>query len=172
MKSFLDPVGVYNPLLRFAFTNITEEDFTSAWDGNPVTVKPGETVEVPEYLAVKFTGELVDKIMLEDVRLNEVEYYKKNRNAMPNTYRAPNSVGVPAARKVWEDQIVKQLQVDEESSQVQVYRAQLKAELTADLQAEPSTAPIPIPTSIEEFADLDKSNQPQAPKAPLKVTKV
>lgn len=172
MKSFLDPIGVYNPLLRFAFTNITQEDFVSAWDGNPVTVRPGETVEVPEYLAVKFTGELVDKIMLQDVKLNEVNYYKQNPNAAANTYRAPNSVGVPAARKPWEDKIIQQLEVDEESSQVQVYRAQLKAELSADLKAETSTAPVPVPTSIEEFADLDKSNAPKLAKAPLKVAKV
>lgn len=163
--------GVYNPALRFAFTNITQEDFTSAWDKSPIVVKPGETIELPQYLAVKLTRELVDKIMIEGVKLNEVEYYKKNPGTIPNSYRAPSQLGIPEARKVWEDQICRQLAVDEESPQVQVMRAQIKAELKADLEKEASSSPVKVPTSLEEFADLTAKPK-EAVKAPLKTKKI
>lgn len=166
----MQPEGLYNPMLRFAFTNITEEDFVSVWDGNPITVKPGESIEVPQYLAVKFTGELVDKIMISAVKLDEVEYYKRNPGQIPNSYRGASSLGVPRARQEWEEKICRQLEVDEESPQMQIMRAQIKAELEADLNKETNRDPVPVPTSLEEFADLDKKDA-AAPKEPLKVAK-
>jgi len=50
----------------------------------------------------------------------------------------PHHLGVPAARKVWEDKICRVLEVDEESPQVQVMRSQIREELMKDLKAEPS----------------------------------
>src|ERR1700722_3052553 len=94
--------GLFNPVLKFAFTNITDEDFVSAWNGVPITVKAGQTVTLPHHLAHKLTDELVDKIMITNIKTNETEYYKNNPNTAPNMYRAPSSLGVPAARKVWE----------------------------------------------------------------------
>lgn len=172
-ESLLHPTGIYNPVLRFAFTNITEEEFTSAWDGSPIKVPAGATIELSHHLAVKLTKELVDKIMIGNAKLNELEHYSKNPNTQPNMYRAPSSLGVPAARKIWEDQICRQLEVDEESPQIQVMRAQIKAELMADLNTETSKAnPLEnAPRSIEEFADL--SSKPEVkPKAPIKVKQI
>lgn len=163
--------GVYDPSLRFAFTNITEEDFHSAWDSSPIIVKPGETIELPQYLAVKLTRELVDKIMIGNAKLNEVEYYKKYPGTTPNSYRAPSSLGIPEARKVWEDQICRQLAVDEESPQVQVMRAQIKAQLKEDLARETANGPVAVPNSLEEFADLTASPKPVV-KPALKTKKI
>lgn len=160
--------GVFNPLLRFAFTNITTEVFTSAWNGSPITVKPGQTVELSHHLADKMTDELVNKIMIGNAKLDEVEYYKKNPNTQPNFYRAASSLGVPAARKVWEDQIVRKLEVDEESPEIQVMRAQIKEELMSDLSKEKSSAPVSMPSSLETFSELGKQTE-SAPKKPLKV---
>ncbi len=134
----LHPEGIYNPLLRFAFTNISEEELVSAWDGQPIKVPAGMTIELPHHLAVKLTKELVDKIMIGNAKLNEVEFYKNNPNAQMNTFRSSSSLGVPAARKVWEEQICRQMEVDEESPQVQVMRSNIRAELMKDLSAEPS----------------------------------
>ncbi len=145
--------GIFNPVLKFAFTNITEEDFVSAWNGVPITVKPGQTVSLPHHLADKMTDELVDKIMITGVKTNEVEYYKNNPNTAPNLYRAPSSLGVPAARKLWEDKIVRQLDVDEESPEIQVIRAQIKEELLSDMSKETSKAPVPVP-SLGDFAEI------------------
>lgn len=159
--------GLYNPLLKFAFTNITEEPFTIQWNGAIVTVvAAGVTVELPHYLAVKCVKELVDKIMIGNAKLNELEFYSKNINAIPNTYRAPSSLGVPAARKVWEDKIVRLMEPDEESPQTQIMRAQLKEEIMRDLSAEPANAnPLEnAPKSISEFADLHADKQPETPK--------
>lgn len=163
--------GLFDPSKRYAFTNITEEVFTSAWGGAPIVVQPGETVELSQHLANKLTDELVDKIMIGNIKMNEVEYYKNNPNTAPNMYRAPSNLGVPAARKVWEDKIVRELAVDEESPQIQVMRAELKAQLKAELEAQPSKEPPKVPVSLEEFSELgDQGQTKTAPKPkPLKL---
>lgn len=165
VEYILDPEGLFNPMLKFAFTNITEEVFESKWNGSPITIPPGATVELPHHLAVKFTKELVDKIMIGNAKLDEIA---KNQPY----YRSPqgSSLGVPAARKVWEDQICRQMAVDEESPQTQVLRATIKAELLADMAKEPAKqgsqeALSGAPTSVSEFADLinrnEKGDKPQ-----------
>ncbi len=166
--------GLFNPALRFAFTNITTEDFASAWNGSPIIIKAGQTVELPHHLADKLTDELVNKIMIGKAKLDEVTYYKKNPNAAANTYRAPSSLGVPAARKVWEDQIVRQLQVDEESPEIQVIRAQIREQLQADLKKETSKAPPNAPSSLEAFAEIKEGGieVPPPNKKPLKLKTV
>jgi len=165
--------GIYNPMLKFAFTNITEEEFVSAWGGEPIKIPAGHTVELPHHLAAKLTKELVDKIMIGNAKLNEVEFYQKNANAMPNTYRAPSSLGVPAARKVWEDQIVHLMAPDEESPQTQLMRIKIKEELMRDLQAEPSTGSplMNAPKDISDFADLNADKEDVVEKAPMALKK-
>lgn len=160
--------GMYNPAKRFAFTNILEEDFTSYWNGSPIVIKAGQTVELPHHLADKLTDEIVNKIMITNVKINEVEYYQKNPNAAVNTYRAPSSLGVPQARKVWEDKVVRELAVDEESPEMQIVRAQIREELQADLSGKASTEPVRVPTSINEFAELGKADV-SIERKPLKV---
>lgn len=164
----LTPEGVFNPLLRFAFTNITEEPFVSAWDGSPINVPAGATIELPHHLAVKLTKELVDKIMIGNAKLDEVTKDQPY-------YRSPigSSLGVPAARRVWEDKICRQLEVDEESPQIQVMRAKIREELMHDLKAEPSSgSPLDnAPASMSEFADLTKKEE-TAEKAPMKVQQI
>jgi hypothetical protein len=153
--------------------DITEEEFTSAWDGNPIKVPAGATIELTHHLAAKMTKELVDKIMIGNAKLNELEHYSKNPNTQPNMYRAPSSRGVPSARKVWEDQICRQLDVDEESPQIQVIRAQIRSEIMADLNTEaPKNNPLEnAPKSIEEFADLSAKPVVKE-KAPIKVKQI
>lgn len=165
--------GIYNPTLKFTFTNITEEEFVSAWNSEPIKIPAGRTVELPHYLAVKLTKELVDKIMIGNTKLNEVEFYKNNPNSMPNTYRAPSSLGVPAARKVWEDQICKLMNVDPDSPEVQLQRLGIKQQLIDDLNAVPSTgSPLDNAPSLSEFADLTAPKQEEAPKTEIKLKKV
>lgn len=156
--------GVYNPSRRFAFTNITEEDFVSAWDGSPITIKPGQTVELSHHLADKLTDELVDKIMIGNAKLDEVA---KNQPY----YRSPQgmNLGVPAARKVWGDQIVRELSVDEESPEIQVMRAEIKSQLMEDLNKEVSSGPPVLPIIDTEFAGLKEEKVIKAPKKALKL---
>ena len=148
--------GMYNPARRFAFTNILEEDFVSYWGGSPIIIKAGQTVELPHHLADKLVDEMVNKIMITGIKTNEEEYYKKNPNAAVNTYRAPSSLGVPQVRKQWEDKIVRELAVDEESPEMQVIRAKIKEELQADLQGKASTEAVPTNINVNEFAELGK----------------
>lgn len=146
--------GVFNPGKRFAWTNITQNDFTSHWDGQPIIVKAGQTIELNHHLANKLTDELVDQIMIGNAKLDEVT---KNQPY----YRSPmgSALGVPAARKVWEDQIVRELEVDEESPEIQVIRAEERARILEDMNKNKSSEPVSAPvlgSQLEEFAELGK----------------
>jgi hypothetical protein len=165
--------GIYNPTLRFAFTNITEEEFVSAWNSEPIKIPAGHTVELTHHLAAKLTDELVDKIMIGNAKLNEIEFYKNNPNVQINTYRAPSSLGVPAQRKVWEDQICRLLAEDEESPQTQLMRMKIKEELIRDLSAQPSSgSPLDnAPKNLGEFADLG-IKEDKVEKKPMKLKEI
>lgn len=140
MSSYLDKKeGIYTPGTRWSFTNITAEPFESKWGGIPVLVGPDETIEISditpfvglglgECLSIKMTGELVDRIMMGVAKLDEVE---KNQPY----YRSPKggALGVPAARKPWEDKILRRLETDEDSTETASIRAQFKAGLEADM---------------------------------------
>lgn len=167
MKSYLEPTGLFNPALRFAFTNVTDADFTSLWDGRPITVKPGQTVELPHHLAVKMTGELVDSIMMGESKAEE----DVQRTKLNDPYwRSPKgmSLGVPAARKPYEDRILRQLDADEESPELQVLRMQIRSELEADLARQPGVPDQAPPSGIAEFAQLGQQAPAPEPKKPMK----
>lgn len=171
----MHPEGLFNPALRFAFTNITDEDFTSYWGGQPIIVKAGQSVELSHHLAVKMTKEMVDKIMQGEAKLDEVNYYKNNPNTAPNVYRSPigSMMGVPSARKVWEDKICRLMSQDEESPEIQVMRAEMRAELLAGMNKEPiSKEPVHVPTSLSEFAELGKEEPKKEEKKPMKLKKL
>ncbi len=171
MDTLLHPrQGIYNPTLRFSFTNITEEEFLSAWGGEPIRIPAGRTVELPHYLAVKLVKEMVDKIMIGNAKLNEIEFYKNNPNVQLNTYRAASSLGVPAARKIYEDQICKLLVVDQDSPEVQLQRLGIKQQILSDLKAEPSSgSPLDNAPRLEEFADLTNTVKDETPKKEVKL---
>lgn len=161
-------LGVYNAAQRYNFKNILEEDFTFNWNKEPITIKAGQTVSLPEYLADKMLDAIVDKIMITEIKTKEVEYYQKNPNTAPNFYRHPSSLGVPAARKVWEDQIITKLAMEEGSTEAQLLRMQIKEQLETDLKMEVSTEPVQVPqsavgnfsdSSLAEFAEISPKNK-------------
>ena len=176
-NSFLEPNGLFNPTLRFAFTNITDEDFVSYWDKVPIHVKPHETIELSAMtpipgaghaLAVKMTGELVNKIMINEAKMDELAHEN-----VPY-YRSPKggAWGIPALRKVWEDKILRELKPDEESPAIQAMRNQMKKEILTGGEEKQSAQPPPVPKSIEEFADLTKKSEPAPLKPEAKVVKI
>jgi hypothetical protein len=157
MSSFLDlKTGIYDPTKRFAFTNIGKDDFTFTWGKVPIKVAAGETVELPHYLAVLATQNLVDKIMIEEIREKEAKVREETRNPL---YRArTSSLGVPAARKPYEDKILKELAAKTgNDAQLNVIRAKLAEEITRDLKAEPaekiSAISQVMPVTAEQIAD-------------------
>ena len=155
MSSFLDPKeGMYNPLKRFAFTNITTEPFTFTWDKIPMTVKPSDTIELPHHLALHATKHLVDKIMIEGIKIEE-DVMKKEKNDPYFRHPKGTSLGVPGARKVYEDKILRELAVDEESPQIAIMRMKIKEELMADMKSEPKSAKT-IKIAMSEFAEIKK----------------
>lgn len=172
MTSFLDVKdGIYDPRKRFAFTNITDEVFNSKWDGSPIVVKSQQTVELPHHLAVKMTREIVDRIMIGAAKVDEEAYKEKHPDAP--FYRSVKGMqmGIPEMRKPFEDAVLRELSVDEESPEIQVMRAQIKQELMADLSQEKSTGAPHIPSSLAEFAELGKKTE-EAPKPAIKLQEV
>lgn len=172
MKSFLEEAqgGITTPGLRYAFTNITTEDFVSHWNKVPISIKAGETIEVSDAtplpgtgmgqtLAIKMTGELVDRIIIGSAKLDEVSYYKNNPGAALNSYRSPKptSLMVPAARKEYEDQILKQLSVDEESPAMQAMRQQVMDSIQAG--TENPGEQVGLPNNPEEFASVKNGSE-------------
>lgn len=171
--------GTFDPSRRFAFTNITDEPLESAWDGQPIVIPPGRTVELPHHLANKLTDELVDKIIIGNVKREEEEY--KSVDPVNRAYfRSPSAgnLGVPSVRKELEDQIVRELAMDEESPEVQVMRAQLKEEVMADVKrSQEGTAPAEaISLGAGEFEDLNVPKggvkAEKKVKAPLRIKEV
>lgn len=149
--------GLYNPAYRFAFTNITAEPFTTYLDSVPLTVQPNQTIEIPHHLAEKMTKELVDQIM-QGLAVMDDKGTKSQNQGM--------SLGVPAMRAVWEEKIVRQLEVNEESPQMQMLRMQIREEIKADMEnAQKPAAPVTdININPTEFADLQTNTQPVNPE--------
>lgn len=157
MSSFLTVKdGIYDPSKRFAFTNITDEDFITKWNGVPIKVAPKQTVTMQHHLAVKATGEMVDKIMLGEIKAEEMKMAKKTKEPL---WRSPKatSVGVPAARKPYEDMILKELQSEDDSPEIAMIKASAREEITRDINAEPSKAIDKMAVSSSEFAEIKKS---------------
>lgn len=153
---------MYDPTKRFAFTNITDKPFTFTWDSRPITVEIGETVELPEYLAVLATAKIVDEIMTAEIKAEEDIIKKDTRDPY---YRSPraNSLAVPAARKPYEDKVVKELAPHKNNdARMQVIRASLTDEIKKDLNAKPASAISGIgdlgfksaEQGLKEFADI------------------
>lgn len=161
--------GIFDPSRRFAFTNITDTDFTSYWGGSPITVKSGQTVELSHHLANKMTDEMVDLIMIGKTKAEEVEAKERLKDPF---WRSPTAgqLGVPAARKVWADQIVRELALDEESPEIQQMRATMREELLRDMSQDDAgpVEDISIPASATEFAGLSAA-APEKVKAPIRV---
>lgn len=132
MSSFLDKKGgIYDPSKRYSFTNITENPFTFSWGGKNITVKAHQAIEVPEHYGILATGKLVDQIMQEESRAEELIMREKKNDPY---WRSPKGIalGIPAARKPYEDKILRELAFDEENPQTQVMRAQIREELMND----------------------------------------
>lgn len=150
--------GVYDPSRRFSFKNIDTEPFTFSWDSNPITVQPGEVVELPHYLAVTATGHLVDKIMIRKVKIEEDEMKVKTMN--PH-YRSPHgaSLGVPAVRETYEKQILTELPpMKGTDAKLQVIRASFKDQLVNDMKREPA----------QPIASLSQAGIPADPEKAMK----
>lgn len=167
MSSFLDiKSGIYDPSKRFAFTNVSPAEFTFQWGGIPIKIDAGETVELPHYLAVLATTRLVDNIMIAEIREKEAKIREETRNPL---YRAKtSSLAVPAARKPYEDKVLKELPAKQgNDAQLNVIRAKLTEEIVRDLKAQPSphidnisqvmstTASQIASKDLGEFADIN-----------------
>lgn len=154
MSSYLSVKdGIYDPSKRFGFKNITKEDFTFTWGNQPIKVKAGQEIELPHHLAVLATGKLVDKIMNDSVREEEVKMRTKNKDPM---WRSPRglSTGIPEARKPFETQILRELKIDDENPQMAVIRAQIREELLSDLNAEKAAPVAKMTVKTEEFSQI------------------
>lgn len=186
-RSFLEVEGIYLPGKRYAFTNITDEDFTSHWAKVPIVIKAHETIEVSDItpipgssmgqnLAIKMTIELTDKIIIGNAKMDEVA---KNQPY----YRSPiaSNLGIPNYRKQFEDQILRELEADEDSPAMQYMREKLKQEILSGNSQEASREDVlkSVPNvnlkagNIDGFSEITKKNETiEEVKKPAKTKKV
>jgi hypothetical protein len=153
VSSFIDVKdGIYDPTKRFAFTNVSDKDFTFKWDGKPITIKAHKTVEMPHHLAIKATTELVDYLMQSEEQEKTARIKEKNPE-----YKAPNqagSMGVPMARKPFEDRILKELKVEENSPENEMFKAGIREQIIKDLNAQPSASVSATSVTESDFAPI------------------
>lgn len=178
MSTLVDKkAGVFNNAQRYAVTNILDEDMNFTWGGNPFSIPAGKTVSLPMYLANSVLDQMVDKMLMAEMKANETAYYEKNPNAEINRYRSPNFLNNINKRKELEEKICKPLALEKGSTEAQLLAMQIREELEHDLKQEVSTGSPVIPVSpigsfsqdsMKEFAELGKEETVQI-KQPLKV---
>lgn len=137
VQDFLYFEGMYNPTLRFSFTNVLEEDFVSYWNSQRYIVKAHQSVKLPHHLAQKFTKEIVDKMMMAD-----------NKGV---------SMAVPASRKPYEDKVVSLLPA-EESSEMEIIRNEFIEKVNKDASRQVGEPDEPIEPPKLDFEDLSRQD--------------
>lgn len=160
MSSFLDKKsGVYDITKTYAVKNITDKPFTFRWNSNPMTIQQGKELNMPEHFMIVAVTKMVDEIMQEETRVEEVEMRKQLRDPY---WRSPKGIalGVPAARKVYEDKIVREVKLDESDPQTQVRKVQLKEEIMGDI-LNSQKPPAPIESALAGIASTDGSAFPK-----------
>ena len=109
---------------------------------------------------VKIVTEIVDKIMIGEAHTDKLAHIKDHPY-----YDSPKSLalGVPAMREVWENQIVKELPPINNTEMI-LERIEMKSILEKDLAAEVGIPSEPIPTKVEEFAQIAEKRKAGRPK--------
>ena len=99
--------GMFDPTKRYAFTNITDENFQFGWNGVTIDVAPKETIELPQYLAYQATNKIIDQIIMSKSKRD----LDKIRETNPGFLTPPGAgmMGVPAYRLTFEDMVVREL---------------------------------------------------------------
>ncbi len=110
-------------------------------------------------MAILATHKLVDQIM---GKLAQEDTERLRKEMRDHTARSPLGIamGVPSARKPYEDKILRELKIDEQSPQMQVLRAQVKDQIISDI-TNGQKPPEPIETAISGLAQM---GNPTAPK--------
>lgn len=181
MSSFLDVKdGIFLPAQRFSFSNITTKPFASRWGGIPVVVGPGETIEISDHtpfmgvgmghcLSVKFTKELVDNIFADKAKIiqNEGDSSHKPGDIVFNRPTVGMMAGVPEQRKIYEDQILKKLDIDEEDGSVKLLKKQMVDQLTANAERKEGVSYEPE----KGFSEIPKGGFSEVPTTKPKAAK-
>ncbi len=106
------------------------------------------------------TTKLVDKIMISKYKQEEESGINVTKDGR---HKFGLSLGVPAARKVYEDQIVRELQVDEESPQIAILRSQIRDQVMADIEnGSKKSAPVEsvvASVGLENFSNVQRSSE-------------
>ncbi len=163
--------GIYDPGQRFSITNISDKPHPIKWNNSVVyIIKPGEAIEVSDAtpvpgsgmgdaLAHKIQKEITDMVMLGEAKAEEVQ-----RN-LPY-YKSPlgMQLGIPNARKPYEDRILRPLPANESS--VKILSQQKAEELIRDSQKQEGVSYESQPI---EFAEVPKGGIQEEPKLEMPV---
>lgn len=110
--------NTYDNERRYVFSNWSNEDFSCMWGGKTTTVKAGEILEVPEYLAYHFTKYLVDREMI-----------KAGKEAL---------IGDDNVRKSFEDKTVSLISAGTDSPALATLKEKIKQEIEEQAEKKPA----------------------------------
>lgn len=126
---------VFDNEKRYIFTNWTGEDFVGTWSGVDTLVKPGESIEVPQYKAFHFTKHLVNR---------EIE--KSGRVAVDS----------PEARKPYEEKSMTEITAGIDSPALASIKQKIKEEVQKEVEGmkNEDVSLVAQEPLTDEFADI------------------
>ena len=148
--------GMFDPTKRYSFTNITEEPFQFGWNGINIDVAPGESIEIPQYLAYQANNKMIDSLIMAKNKKD----LDKIRETNPAYLTPPGAgmMGVPAYRETFEKLIIKELPPKSgNDAKLDIIRA--KEIVMADIKrSQQEVQPIEtIKVAQTEFAELNEN---------------
>lgn len=150
--------GIYDPLKRYAVKNITSEVFNFQWNGVDIEIKPSETVELPQYLAVNAVNKMIDQVIMGEQKAE----LDRIRETNPSYLTPPGAgrLGVPAFRLNYENLIVKELS-PKVGNDAKLDIIRIREQVEADIKrSTEEVKPIEsVKVSQSEFSEL-KENEP------------
>ena len=139
---------LYDNSQRYRFTNIDDEPFVGLWDGREfVTVPSGGSVTLPEAQAITYAKELCTRVMFKE----EKEKFIPNMREATWEESQKTRVGIPMARKPYEDRILQHLELNDETPEVQAMRSEMREQLMRDLNAQVSTDAPKGPAALKDL---------------------
>lgn len=116
MSSIKKDIGIYDNKKKYAFTNWSNRDFVYTWGGEGRTVKAGEVVELPEYLAYHATKHFVDREIIKDDK--------------------SNLLSIPELRKQYEEKTIVEIVDGMESPVISSMKERIRIEVEKEMKAQ------------------------------------
>jgi len=131
----MDEVAIYDNERRYIFTNWTSEDFVGTWAGIGTTIKPGESIELPQYKAFHFCKHLVDREISKDGKV---------------------AVDSREARSPYENKTIAEITAGMDSPALASIKEKIKEEIEKETKPKKEKEEVKEETTSKEFEDIQE----------------